>query len=65
MMAGIGATVGPLSIAWVTLLASSIALIDAAARAGAFRRLNPSGQIAFGCFLALAGGAVWLLGGGN
>jgi hypothetical protein len=64
-MAGIGAAVGPLAIAWVTLLASSIALIDAAVRAGGFRRLDAADRIAFGCFLAVAGGAVWLMGGGG
>jgi leader peptidase (prepilin peptidase)/N-methyltransferase len=65
MMAGIGAAVGPLSIAWVTLLASSIALVDTAVRAGGVQRLNRARRIAFGCFLALAGGAVWLAGGGS
>jgi leader peptidase (prepilin peptidase)/N-methyltransferase len=63
MMAGIGAAVGPLLIAWVTLLASTLALLDAALLAGGFRHLEATHRIAFGCFLALAGGAVWLLGG--
>jgi leader peptidase (prepilin peptidase)/N-methyltransferase len=63
MMAGIGAAVGPLLIAWVTLLASAVALLDAALLAGGFRLLEATQRIAFGSFLALAGGAVWLLGG--
>lgn len=61
MMAGLSAAVGIDAIPWIILLSASLGLV-AALRQGVVTSQSSLQQvIPFGCALAMAGGAIWLL----
>jgi len=58
MMAGLAAMSGPFAIPWITLLAAAAALGVAVLRAAPVRATT---DVPLGCYLACAGGLVWLI----